>query len=121
MSQNNAHFKKVAILGGGGLMGHGIALSCLQRSDAQVTIISRRDETVKHGIDLIENGQYGLGRAVKRGKLTEDARDEIRSRLSGTTDYAEGLAGADLVFETIPEVADLKHKALLEAEKHASE
>jgi len=121
MSEKTASFKKVAILGGGGLMGHGIALSCLQRSDAEVTIISRRDETVKHGMDLIENGQYGLGVAVKRGKLSEEGRDDIRARLTGTTDYAEGLAGADLVFETIPEVVDLKHKALLEAEKHASE
>lgn len=109
-------FKKIAILGGGGLMGHGIALACLQGSDAEVVLISRREETVAHGRDLIEKGPFGLKRAVERGKLEEGQLGGILDRLSGTTDYAAGLAGADLVFETIPEVVDLKQDALAEAE-----
>jgi 3-hydroxybutyryl-CoA dehydrogenase len=118
MAENS--FKRVAIMGGGGLMGHGIALACLQGSDAQVVLISRREETVAHGRDLIENGPFGLKRAVERGKLEEGQLGGILERLSGTTDYAEGLAGADLVFETIPEVVDLKQDALAEAEKLVS-
>ncbi len=121
MTDNTDTFKRVAILGGGGLMGHGIALACLQGSGAEVVLISRRQETVEHGLDLIANGPFGLGRAVERGKLTEDQVADIKGRLSGTTDYAEGLAGADLVFETIPEVVDLKQDALAEAEKLVSD
>ncbi len=121
MTETPAPFTKVAILGGGGLMGHGIALACLQGSGCDVTIISRRQETVDHGLDLIANGPFGLSRAVERGKLTDEQKAEIETRLSGTTDYAKGLAGADLVFETIPEVVSLKHDALKTAEEHAAD
>jgi 3-hydroxybutyryl-CoA dehydrogenase len=114
-----ASFSKVAILGGGGLMGHGIALACLQGSAAEVTIVSRRQQSVDHGLSLIENGPFGLAKGVERGKLTQDDATAILGRLTGTTDYAEGLAGADLVFETIPEAVAVKHEALVEAEKLA--
>ena len=108
--------RKVAILGGGGVMGHGIALACLQRSDAVVSIISRREETVEHGLGLILEGRFGLARGVSKGRITEEQAADARSRLSGTTSYEEGLAGVDLVFETVPEVADIKHDVLAEAE-----
>jgi 3-hydroxybutyryl-CoA dehydrogenase len=114
-----ATFQKIAILGGGGLMGHGIALACLQGSDASVTIVSRRQESVDHGLSLIENGPFGLAKGVERGKLTKDDAAAILKRLSGTTDYADGLANADLVFETIPESVSVKHDALVSAEQHA--
>ncbi len=111
-------FRKIAILGGGGVMGHGMALACLQGSDASVTLISRREETVRNGLELIEKGPFGLGKAVKRGKLDAPQAAAIMARVNGTTDYAAGLAGADLVFETIPEVAGLKQDMLREAEEH---
>lgn len=114
-------FKTVAVLGGGGLMGHGIALACLQGSDAKVRLISRRQETVDHGLNLIENGPFGLAKGVERGKLTEEQKSAILNRVSGTTDYEEGLAGADLVFETIPENVELKHEAMRQAEAAAPE
>ncbi len=119
MSVNGTSIKRVAILGGGGLMGHGIALACVQGADCDVTIISRRDETVAHGLDLIANGPFGLARAVTKGKLTDERAAELQARVRGTTDYAEGLAEADLVFESIPEVTDRKHEALRQTEAHA--
>lgn len=103
---------KVAILGGGGLMGHGIALACLQQTGCSVTLISRRGETVAHGLELIESGPFGLGRAVKKGKLTEERATELRKLVSGTTDYEQGLTGVDLVFESIPEVLEDKLASL---------
>jgi 3-hydroxybutyryl-CoA dehydrogenase len=120
MSNETGAFKRVAILGGGGLMGHGIALACLQGSEAEVALISRREETVRHGLELIEKGPFGLKRAVERGKLDEARAAELLARVSGTTDYGEGLAAADLVFETIPEVVAAKQQALREAEGHVS-
>ena len=119
MSGGKKSFKHVAILGGGGLMGHGIALACLQRSEVRVTILSRRKKSVEHGLSLIEKGQFGLARGVERGKLTEDQAKGMLARLSGTTDYAQGLKDADLVFESIPESVSLKHEALKLAEDHA--
>ncbi|WP_228001342.1 3-hydroxyacyl-CoA dehydrogenase family protein [Nocardia australiensis] len=104
--------KNIAILGGGGLMGHGIAVACLAASDTQVTIVSRRDESVKSGLDAVENGKYGLRRAVARSRMTAEAAEEALSRLHGTTDYSEGLGEADLIFESIPEVPKLKLAAL---------
>lgn len=120
MSGATPGVKKVAILGGGGLMGHGIALACLQKSDAQVTIVSRRQQSVDHGIELVERGPFGLARAVDRGKLTADAAAAARKRLHGTTDYAAGLSGADLVFETISEIVADKQQVLRSAEQHAA-
>ena len=65
-----AAFKKIAILGGGGLMGHGIALACLQGSEAAVTIVSRRQESVDHGLSLVEKGPFGLAKGVERGRAS---------------------------------------------------
>ncbi len=111
--------KRVAILGGGGLMGHGMALACLQGTDCEVTLVSRREETVKRGIELVRSGPFGLERAVQRGKLEEARAKQLAGRLRGTTDYAEGLGGADLVFESIPEVVAPKREALRRAEELA--
>lgn len=112
---------KIAIIGGGGVMGHGIALSCLQQSAAQVSIISHRQESVDHGIDLILNGRFGLARGVEKGRITEEHADEARARLSGTTSWEEGLEGVDLIFETVPEIVDIKHDVLTTAERLSPE
>lgn len=109
--------KSVAILGGGGLMGHGIALACLQEAGCEVTLISRREETIGHGVELIERGPFGLERAVEKGRLAPERAAELRKLVSGTTDYEQGLAGVDLVFESIPEVVEDKQAALARAER----
>ncbi len=59
MSAESGAFKRVAILGGGGLMGHGIALACLQGSAAEVVLISRREESLRHGLELIRRDVGG--------------------------------------------------------------
>ncbi|MBT6095823.1 MAG: 3-hydroxyacyl-CoA dehydrogenase family protein [Rhodospirillaceae bacterium] len=109
-------FQRIAILGGGGVMGHGIALACLQNSNADVMIVSRREETVQHGLDAVENGPFGLQKAVARDKLDENGMAGALARLSGTTDYEAGLKDADLIFETIPEISALKQNILEKAE-----
>ncbi len=110
--------KTVAVLGGGGVMGHGIAISCLQGGHT-VRIVSRRAETVSHGLELIRDGRFGLRGAVKRGKATAEEVEQLLSRLSGTTDLAEGVAGADIVFESVPEDASAKMAVLRDAEAAA--
>lgn len=116
MAAKKDAFSRISILGGGGLMGHGIALACLQGSAAEVVLISRRQETVDHGLDLIQSGPFGLSRAVERGKLSEEDATAIGERVRGTTDYADGLKDVDLVFETIPEIVATKQDVLRQAE-----
>jgi len=117
MPESQKPFKKIAILGGGGVMGHGIALACLARSDAHVTLISRKQETIDHGFGLIEDGPFGLQKALSRGKLTEDQIGNMRGRLDGTIDLAAGLSGVDLIFESVAEILDTKQTLLAEAER----
>jgi 3-hydroxybutyryl-CoA dehydrogenase len=111
--------KKIVVIGGGGLMGHGMVLACLEAPDASVVLLSRRQESVDHGLELLRHGRYGLGRAVERGRLTQDDADEMLGRLTTTTDYGEALAGADLVFETVPESPPHKQAVLALVEAHA--
>jgi 3-hydroxybutyryl-CoA dehydrogenase len=89
-------------------MGHGIILACIQGGPYEATILSRREKTCQHGLDLIKNGPFGLAKAVKREKFTQEQTDEMLSRVKTTTDYAEGLEDADLVFESIIEEKELK-------------
>jgi len=111
--------RRIAILGGGGLMGHGMALACLQGCECRVTLVSRRPETLARGLELIRSGPFGLERAVSRGKLDAARAVELAGRVEVTTDYAQGLAGADLVFESIPELVGPKREALRRAEELA--
>ncbi|MGH3632409.1 MAG: 3-hydroxyacyl-CoA dehydrogenase family protein [Sciscionella sp.] len=111
--------KRVTILGGGGLMGHGMVLACLRSPETEVVLLSRRQESLDHGASLVRTGPFGIEGAVKRGKLTREQADEMLGRIRTSLDYQEGLAGADLVFETVPEVLDVKKEVLAEAERAA--
>jgi 3-hydroxybutyryl-CoA dehydrogenase len=113
--------KRVVIIGGGGLMGHGMALACLRSPGTEVVLVSRQQQTLDHGTDLIRNSQFGIERGIARGKLTREQGDDMLGRLSGTVDYAEALAGADLVFESVPEVVADKHRVLAQVEESAPE
>lgn len=108
---------RVVILGGGGLMGHGMALACLRNSNVEVVVVSRRKESLEHGERLVRMGPFGLERAVQRGKLSQLEADEMLSRLSFTLDNAAALATAGLVFETVPESVELKREVLRAAEQ----
>lgn len=111
--------KTVAILGGGGLMGHGMALACLRSPETEVVMLSRRQESLDHGAELLSTGPFGVQRAVERGKLTRDQADDMLSRVRFTLDYEEGLASADLIFESVPEVLEAKKEVLSLAERAA--
>jgi 3-hydroxybutyryl-CoA dehydrogenase len=111
--------KRVVIVGGGGLMGHGIALACLRSPGTEVVLLSRRQQSLDHGAELVRSGPFGIERGVARAKLTREQADDMLSRLQLTLDYNEALAGADLVFESVPEVLADKHRVLAQVEKSA--
>jgi len=110
--------KQVAVIGGGGVMGHGIAIACL-RAGHSVTIISRRTESLERGLVLVADGDYGLNATVRRGKLTPEEAEECLARVRGTCSLEEGVAGADIVFESVDEDLAAKHAVLRAAESAA--
>jgi 3-hydroxybutyryl-CoA dehydrogenase len=111
--------KKVVIVGGGGLMGHGMALACLRSPGTEVVLLSRRQTSLDHGAELVRTGPFGIERGVSRGKLTREQADDMLARLGLSLDYDEALAGADLVFESVPEVIGDKHEVLARLEQAA--
>lgn len=105
--------ERIAVVGGGGLMGHGIVLACvLGAPAAQVALVARRSETLAHGMSLLRTGPFGVDAAVRRGKLTAEAAEDALARVHPTLDIAHGVRDADLVFETVPEVVAHKHEVL---------
>ncbi|GGM55085.1 3-hydroxyacyl-CoA dehydrogenase [Longimycelium tulufanense] len=107
--------KKVGVLGAG-MMGHGIA-QVTARAGIEVVLKDVSAEVAERGKQKIA---ADLDKAVARGRLTPDARDEVLARITPTGDDAE-LAGCDLVIEAVPEIRDLKYKVLAVAEEHAAE
>jgi len=94
--------KRVAIIGGG-LMGSGIAASCL-RGGLSVTLIEQDVKAVAEAGDRVAGLLDG---AVKRRKMTVAFKDEQLARLTTAADMADA-AGADLAIEAI--VEDLSGK-----------
>ena len=88
---------------GCGLMGAGIAQVCAQ-AGYRTLVREVDDATLAGGLGRIDKF---LDAGVKKGKVTAEARDETRGRLTGTTRLAD-LAPCDLVVEAIVENLDAK-------------
>ncbi len=95
--------KKITVLGAG-QMGNGIAHVCAQAGyevkmrDIEQRFLDRGFETIKKN----------LGRAVKKGKMSQEEADTIVGRITGVLDLKDAVKDADLVIEAIPEVVKLK-------------
>lgn len=90
---------------GAGTMGSGIA-TVLLSAGLQVTLCDSSEAGLQRGAALIAANLAG---AVKRGKMTEAARDAALARLAISTDLA-ALAAADLVIEAVFERMDIKQQ-----------
>jgi 3-hydroxybutyryl-CoA dehydrogenase len=88
---------------GTGTMASGIVEVCA-KSGYDVVFRARSDDKVAAVQKKVEGS---LGKAVQRGKLSEDDRDATLSRISGTT-ALDDLRDCDLVIEAV--VEDLKVK-----------
>ena len=103
--------KKVGVLGCG-LMGSGIAQTA---ASAGFTVIVREvsDDLIAKGFAGIEKS---LGKFVQKGTLTPEQKDEIRARMSGTTNL-EDLADCDIIIEAIIENLDIKRETYATLDK----
>jgi 3-hydroxybutyryl-CoA dehydrogenase len=79
-------------------MGAGIAQVCAEAGHP-VLVREVSDELLDKGLERIE---AFLGRAVEKGKMTEDRKKETLGRIQGTTDTA-AFADCDIVVEAIVE------------------
>ena len=107
MTEKLPEFQTVAVLGAG-TMGHGIAQVCAA-AGSTTRLYDIQTEFVDRGLQRIE---ANLDKGVSKGKVSAEARDATRGRLSGTTDLATAVAGADLVIEAVPEKLELKQSLL---------
>ncbi len=102
---------KVGIVGYG-LMGSGIAEVCA-RSDYDVLVSEVNSELLSKGRRRIE---ASTAKAVERGKLDEEQRTAILSRVQGTTDM-NSFGDRDLVIEAVFEDLEEKKKVFSALER----
>ena len=94
--------EKIAVIGTG-TMGAGIVQAFAQ-AGREVVMKSRSQASLDKGLAKISKS---LGRLVQKGKMEQQAMDDILARITATTDYKD-LADADLIIEAAVENMDLK-------------
>jgi 3-hydroxybutyryl-CoA dehydrogenase len=96
--------ENVVVVGGGGLMGSGIA-QVVARSGLAVTLVDVGEDALSRGLERIERS---LGRMVARERISEEDAGATRARLATTTDLEAAGAESDHVIETVIEDLDAK-------------
>ncbi|MEM1514723.1 MAG: 3-hydroxyacyl-CoA dehydrogenase NAD-binding domain-containing protein [Candidatus Bathyarchaeia archaeon] len=113
--------EKIAVIGFG-TMGAGIT-QVFAEAGFTVTAMDISEEILRRGMDTIENGPYGLKKAIAKSKITEEQAKEILSRIKVTTDLTKAVENADFIIEAVLENIDLKKKIFSEVDsfspKHA--
>lgn len=107
--------EKIFVLGAG-TMGSGIAQTFAQKG-YEVIIRDIKDEFVDRGLEGINKG---LTKLVSKGKMTEEDKENILSRISGTTDM-NMAEDCDLIIEAAIENMDIKKQIFSELDKICKE
>lgn len=94
--------EKVCVLGAG-TMGAGIAQAFAAKG-YEVVLRDIKDEFVEKGLNGINKN---LSKLVAKGKMTEEDKEAILTRISGTVDLNEA-ADCDLVVEAAVEIMEIK-------------
>ena len=104
-------FTKIGILGSG-IMGSGIA-EVSAAAGATVILRSRSQETADKMLAGLEKS---LAKQVEKGKRTQEDADQIRARVSATTNLTD-LADCDLIIESVVENLDVKKQIFKELDE----
>ncbi|OPJ61528.1 3-hydroxybutyryl-CoA dehydrogenase [Clostridium oryzae] len=102
---------KVFVLGAG-TMGSGIAQAFAAKG-CEVVLRDIKDEFVERGLGNINKS---LTKLASKGKITEEVKEEILSRITGTVDM-NLAADCDLVVEAAVERMDIKKSIFAELDK----
>lgn len=97
---------------GAGIMGAGIAWQCAI-SGYNVVVKDIQTDALSQARDEVEKLAT---QAIKKGRMTEEAAAEVRSRLLLSLDV-DALAPCDLVIEAVTEREAVKHAVLAEADR----
>ncbi|HET7761195.1 MAG TPA: 3-hydroxybutyryl-CoA dehydrogenase, partial [Phycicoccus sp.] len=95
-------FTTVGVIGLG-TMGAGI-VEVFARNGIDVIAVDVDEAGIAHGREVLAGS---TGRALARGKITQEAHDALHARVRYTTDLRD-LADCQLVVEAVPEHLDLK-------------
>ena len=93
--------ERVAIIGAG-LMGSGIA---------QVSALAGKQVRIFDNADLVRGQSLldeSLARFVKKGTLTQDAVEELTTRIEFTSDFAHAVTDCDIAIEAVFERLEVK-------------
>ena len=104
MTSSTRDFSSIGVIGLG-TMGAGIA-EVFARNGYQVVGVEQTEESLDRGRAHVE---HSTGRAVKRGKLSEEAQAELVGRISFTTDMAD-VKDCGLVVEAVVEQLHVKQQ-----------
>lgn len=82
-----------------------------------VMLWSRKDETVKRGLDSIEQRLKKF--FVDKDKMSPAQMDRIVGRIKGTTDISQAAKNADFVIESVAENLDIKKEVFKKLDENA--
>ena len=105
----------VAVLGAG-TMGHGIA-QVAAAAGLATRLYDVASELVERGLGRVRGN---LEQGVARGKLTQAQHDATLAALTGHTELASAVTGADIVIEAVPEKLELKQELFGRVAAHVS-
>lgn len=106
--------ERIAVLGFG-TMGASIT-QVFAQSGFEVVARDTSEAFLKRGLELIENGPFGINKAVAKSRMTTEQGREILSRINTTLEIKEAVKNADFVVEAVPEDIDLKRRVFAEAD-----
>jgi enoyl-CoA hydratase/3-hydroxyacyl-CoA dehydrogenase len=101
--------QNVTVLGAGSMGAQIAALAA--EAGYQVKCRDIEDKFLQHGKDTL-NAIYD--NRINKGRMTEQAKQDVLGRISFLTDLREAVQNADFIIEAIPEIMDLKKAVLKE-------
>ncbi|MCC8193387.1 MAG: NAD(P)-binding domain-containing protein [Deltaproteobacteria bacterium] len=97
---------------GSGIMGHGIALVCA-RSGVPVTLFDISAEALENAAKKLRQAMRQL---VDNDLAASGDLESVLKRIAYSTNMAEAVKGADIVFEAVPEKLPLKRSVYADLE-----
>ncbi|RLB20999.1 MAG: 3-hydroxybutyryl-CoA dehydrogenase [Deltaproteobacteria bacterium] len=97
---------------GMGTMGSQIGIVCA-RGGFRISMVDASTELVEKGLNSIKSF---LNNQVKKGKMTEEEKENILSLIRSTTNLDEALSGADLMIEAVYEDIGVKKEIFKKAD-----
>ncbi|TLQ41210.1 3-hydroxyacyl-CoA dehydrogenase family protein [Ruoffia tabacinasalis] len=106
-----ANIKTIGVVGAGA-MGSGIAI-VMATNGYKVILRDIKEEYVQTGLDRISKF---MDNSIKRGKLTEEGKQEVLNRITATTSLQD-MKDVDLVIEVVIEDMDIKQQVFKELDE----